>query len=98
MNRRLVDLLQEGIALLGGALGGLLVVRLVLKLLAARPDSPAVTWLYNLTDPIVAALAMMDRDQPRFGSILELSTLATLVLIVSLTALIWVGLGRMQRQ
>lgn len=98
MNRRLVDLLQEGIALLGGALGGLLVVRLVLKLLAARPDSPAVTWLYHLTDPMVVALAMMDRDQPRFGAILELSTLATLVLIVSLTALIWVGLGRMQRQ
>ncbi|WP_298821766.1 YggT family protein [Chloroflexus sp.] len=94
MQINMTGMLREGIALLGGALCGLLVARLVLKVLAARPDSPAVMWLYSLTEPLVMPLAMIDRDQPRFGAVLELSTLATLIVLLSLTALAWAWLGR----
>ncbi len=85
--------LRDALATISGALTGALIARLVLKLFAARPDSPAVQWLYALTDPFVAPLMMIDRDQPRFGAVLELSTLATLGVIVSVTALLWIWLG-----
>lgn len=88
---------RDAIAFLGGALSGLLIARLVFKILAARPDSPAVTWLYTLTGPLVAPFAVLDRDQPRFGAVLEFSTLVTLMIIVCLTALGWVWLGRMRQ-
>lgn len=87
---------QDAMAFLGGALSGLLIARLVLKLLAARPDSPAITWLYALTGPLVAPFAVLDRGQPRFGAILELSTLTTLLVVIIITALGWVWLGRMR--
>lgn len=88
---------RDAIAFLGGALSGLLIARLVFKMLAARPDSPAVTWLYALTGPLVAPLAVLDRSQPHFGAVLEFSTLGTLMIIVCLTALGWVWLGRMRQ-
>lgn len=88
---------RDAIAFLGGALSGLLVARLVFKMLAARPDSPAVTWLYTLTGPLVAPLAVLDRNQPRFGAVLELGTLATLMIVICLTVLGWVWLGRMRQ-
>lgn len=87
---------RDAIALLGGALSGLLIARLVLKLLAARPDSPAITWLYALSGPLVAPFAALDRDQPRFGAILELSTLTTLIVVMIITGLGWLWLGRMR--
>ncbi|GIV91198.1 MAG: hypothetical protein KatS3mg055_3716 [Chloroflexus sp.] len=87
------DQWREIIAILGGTLCGLLIVRLVLKLLAARPASPTVAWLYGLTEPLVTPLTIIDRSQPRFGAVLEFSTLTTLLLIVSVTGLLWVWLG-----
>ncbi|WP_298401670.1 YggT family protein [uncultured Chloroflexus sp.] len=86
--------LRNGIALLGGAISGLLIARLVLKVLAARPDSPTVSWLYTLTAPLVTPLAIIDRDQPRFGAVVEFATVATLIVVISVTALSWVWLGR----
>ncbi|WP_322487877.1 YggT family protein [Chloroflexus sp.] len=88
---------RDSIAFLGGALSGLLMARLVLKLLAARPDSPAITWLYTLTGPLVAPFAALDRGQPRFGAILELSTLTTFIVVMFITALGWLWLGRMRQ-
>lgn len=64
-----------------GAVEALLLARLVLRLLAARPDNPTVAVLYALTGPMVGLLAPLDSGQPRFGSVLELSTL-TLVMIL----------------
>jgi hypothetical protein len=98
MNQGIVVGIREGIALVGGAICGLLTARLVLKILAARPDSPAVIWLYNLSNPLVAPLSILDREQPRFGAILELSTLAMLLILISLTALSWVWLGRIAQR
>ncbi|WP_322511534.1 YggT family protein [Chloroflexus sp.] len=92
-----IQRVRDAIALLGGALSGLLIARLALKILAARPDSPAITWLYALTGPLVAPLAVLDRDQPRFGAVLEFSALAMLIVVISLTALGWVWLGRMRQ-
>lgn len=63
-----------------GALEGLLLARLVLRLFAARPDNPAVAALLALTEPLRAPLALLDAAQPQFGAVLELSTLALLVL------------------
>ncbi|MCS6889185.1 MAG: YggT family protein [Chloroflexus sp.] len=92
-----IQRVRDAIALLGGALSGLLIARLALKILAARPDSPTVTWLYALTGPLVAPLAVLDYEQPRFGAVLEFSALAMLIVVISLTALGWVWLGRMRQ-
>lgn len=96
MPNKTLNLLRVGIAMFGGALGGLLTARLVLKVLAARPDNPAVMWLYTVTGPLITPLTVLDRAQPRFGAVLELSTLVTLIILLSLTALVWVWLGRKQ--
>ncbi|MBC8075376.1 MAG: YggT family protein, partial [Chloroflexales bacterium] len=64
-----------------GALWALLLVRVVLRLFAARPDNWFVEALYAVSSPLVAPLAFLDAGQPRFGAVLELSTLALLVLI-----------------
>lgn len=61
-----------------GGLMALLVARLVARLLAARPDNPAFQVLYALTEWLVWPLRFLDAGQPRFGAVLELSTLATL--------------------
>lgn len=82
------------LALVAGALEALLIARLVARLLAARPDSPAFAALYAVTGPLVAPLAALDYDQPPFGAALEFSTLtmATLVPLVAYVA--WVLLRR----
>ncbi len=59
----------------------LLLLRLVAKLLAARPDNAVIQHLYRLTNPPAHALGFLDFHQPRFGAILELSTLALLILL-----------------
>jgi hypothetical protein len=77
------------IAWLCGALWGLLLARLVLRLFAARPDNAFVAALYNITGPLVAPLAALDAGQPRFGAVLELSTLALVVALPAVCLLIW---------
>jgi hypothetical protein len=67
------------VALIGCA-EGLLLARLVLRLLAARPAHPIVRALLTATTP-PAALAFLDRGQPQFGATLEFSTLALIVLL-----------------
>jgi uncharacterized protein YggT (Ycf19 family) len=72
-----------------GALEALLLARLVARLLAARPDNPFMQVLYALTGPLVAPLRLLDAQQPRFGSVLELSTLALMVLLPLAGYLLW---------
>jgi uncharacterized protein YggT (Ycf19 family) len=79
--------------LLGG-LGSLLLARLLLSLLAARPDNPAFQALFGLTAPLVAPLRFLDASQPRFGAVLELSTLALFVLLMVVALVVWGVLGR----
>lgn len=69
-----------------GAVLALLVARLMLRLLAARPDNAVFGALYAATWPLVALFAPLDAGQPRFGAVLELSTLAACALLAALLA------------
>ena len=64
-----------------GALEALLLARLVLRLFAARPDNSVFAGLLLLTAPLRAPLAALDAQQPAFGAVFELSTLALCMLI-----------------
>lgn len=64
-----------------GAVEALLLARLLLRLLAARPDSPSVALLYALTAPLTTPFGFLDQGQPRFGAALEFSTLVVAILV-----------------
>jgi hypothetical protein len=70
-----------------GAATALLLARLVLKLFAARPDNPVVAALFMVTTP-PPGLAALDAGQPRFGAVLEFSTLALIVLVLAISFLL----------
>jgi uncharacterized protein YggT (Ycf19 family) len=78
------------LALVAGALEGLLLARLVARLLAARPDNPAFAALRRLTDPLVGPLRALDYDQPPFGAALEFSTLTMAIAVPALAYVAWV--------
>jgi hypothetical protein len=69
------------IAYIIGGVEALLLARLVLRLLAARPDNPVIAALFAMTPP-PRALVWLDAGQPRFGATLEFSTLALIVLLL----------------
>lgn len=71
-----------------GAIESLLLSRLVLRLLAARPENPVFAALFLLTAPLRAPLIGLDAGQPRFGAVLELSTLAMCVLVAAATMIL----------
>jgi hypothetical protein len=79
--------LRHIIAGLLGAAAALLLARLVLRLLAARPDNPIFGLLFALTSP-PSWLLFLDRGQPRFGATLEFSTLALSVCCAAVALLI----------
>jgi hypothetical protein len=72
-----------------GLCEGLLLARLLAQLLAARPDNPVFQGLYAVSAPLIRPLAFLDVQQPRFGAVLELSTLTMLILVPLLSYLIW---------
>lgn len=76
-------IIRIGTALLG-ALIALLLARLVLQLFAARPNNAVFAAVRALTAPLIAPFAALDAGQPRFGAVLEFSTLALLMLLVGL--------------
>ena len=69
------------VAYLVGGITALLLARLVLRLVAARPDNPIFAGVFAITTP-PQALAALDAGQPHFGAVLEFSTLALIVLLV----------------
>jgi uncharacterized protein YggT (Ycf19 family) len=79
------------VAWVAGVVETLLVVRLVARLFAARPDNRVIHTLYTATDPLIAPLRMigLDAHQPRFGAVLELSTLALITLILIGSYFLW---------
>jgi uncharacterized protein YggT (Ycf19 family) len=79
----------RGVPIATGALEALLVARLLARLLAARPDNPAIQILYALTDPLVMPLQALDAQQPQFGAVLELSTLMLLVVVPVVGYILW---------
>jgi len=70
------------IAYLFGSLDALLCARLLLRLFAARPDNPFFRTLFDATAPLVAPLSFLDTGQPRFGAVLEFSTLVCILLLI----------------
>jgi hypothetical protein len=75
------------IAYLLGGITALLLARLVLRLVAARPDNPIFAALFAVTTP-PQVLAALDAGQPRFGAVLEFSTLALIVFLIVATLLL----------
>jgi len=73
----------------GGLLNALLLARLIARLCAARPDNLAIQLLYTLTTPLVKPFQRLDAHQPRFGAVLELSTLALLSGLLLISYLTW---------
>ena len=78
------------IAVATGAIEGLLLARLVARLLAARPDNPSIQLLHSVTGPLVAPLSALNYAQPPFGAALELATLIMATLVPLGAYLAWV--------
>lgn len=72
-----VRLISAGVC---GAGAALLLGRLLLRLLAARPDNPALAAFLAISAP-PPLVARLDYGQPQFGATLEFSTLALFVLL-----------------
>lgn len=89
---------MKAIAYSLGALAALLCARLVLRLFAARPDNPFVGALLGVTGPLVAPLAFLDARQPRFGAVLEFSTLACILLLLLVGFVLRLALRRPGRR
>src|SRR5688500_2180887 len=83
------------IAYMLGGITAILLVRLVLRLVAARPENPLIAALLAITTP--HALAALDVGQPRFGAVLEFSTLALIVLLLSAGLLLRFWQSRLRR-
>lgn len=88
LQRRLIP------AAIFGAAAALLLARLLLRLLAARPNNPVFSWFLGVTTPPAFLAALMDAGQPRFGATLEFSTLALMLLCV----ILGVGFARLRRR
>lgn len=76
-----------------GICEALLLLRLTARLFAARPSNPVIQMLYAVTDPVVRPLHSLDAQQPRFGAVLELSTMATALIIFVAGYMLWKRLG-----
>ncbi len=85
---------QIGLAWAAGAAEALLLARLLLRLLAARPDNPAFALIYGLSGPLVAPLAPLDRGQPPFGASLEISTIIMAIVVPFFAYIAWAWLSR----
>ena len=75
-----------GVDLIAGIVEGLLLVRLVGLLFAARPDNRVLALIIDLCVPLVWPWLWLDRwaGQPRFGARLELATLAAMLMVAML--------------
>ena len=80
-----------------GLLIGLLLVRLVVLLFAARPDNSALALLLALSAPFAAPFAALNQitGQPQFGARLDVATIAAIGLLLGLAAVLhWLSLRR----
>ncbi|NCC30705.1 MAG: YggT family protein [Chloroflexia bacterium] len=81
--------IMSSVLIVAGACEMLLLARLVARVLAARPDNPAITVLYMVTAPFVSPFAFLNATQPPFGAVLEFSTLLVALLVPLLALVIW---------
>jgi uncharacterized protein YggT (Ycf19 family) len=75
------------IALVFTVIEVLLLIRFVLKLLAANADQALVAFIYGLTDPLIAPFRGIFA-QPAGTPVVEIATLLSIVFFVLLAALI----------
>jgi hypothetical protein len=92
MHQNLLNLRHIVACLLGG-ITALLLARILLRLFAARPENPVIAALFAITTP-PPAVVILDAGQPRFGAVLELSTLALVVLLLAAGLLLRIWQGR----
>lgn len=59
----------------------LLLARVIVLLMAARPDNAGITLLLAMTEPLVWPLQWLDATQPRFGARFERGTLIEVALV-----------------
>jgi hypothetical protein len=84
------------IAYILGGITTILLARLVLRLVAARPENPIIAALFAITTP-PRVLGALDAGQPRFGAVLEFSTLALIVLLLVAVLLLRLWQSRWRR-
>lgn len=80
---------------------GLLLVRFVALLFAARPDNPILGLLLTVTAPLTTPFAALNRltGQPQFGARLDLATLAAITALLAVaTVLYWLSLRSHQQR
>ena len=77
-----------------GILEGLLALRFVLKLIAANPDSPIASFIYNFTNIFLLPFAGLTSTPSAGGMVLELSTMIAMVVYAliawAVERIIWV--------
>jgi hypothetical protein len=81
------------VAYLLGGFEALLLARILLRLLAIRPDNAFGEALLYATAPLVAPFAALNSGQPRYGATLDIASLALFLLLAILLA----GLGFLRR-
>jgi len=78
------DSVARIVYLILGILETLLLIRLLLKLLAANPDAGFSSLIYGLTAPFVAPFQGVFPDSGARGSVLELSTILAMIVYAPL--------------
>jgi hypothetical protein len=81
-----------------GILEGLIGVRIVLKLIAANPDSPFARLIYEITAPFLAPFVGLTSTPAANGVVLEIHSIVALfvyaLISVLVERLIWIAFSR----
>lgn len=83
-----MDKLQQALYLLSALVGGLLAVRVVLRVLGADPSVPFVSAVYSVTAPLVSPFVGIFGAGPAGGNVLEIHSLVALVVYALLAWLL----------
>jgi len=73
------DILTQVAYVFFAVLEGLLAARFILRIIAANPFSPAVTWVYNTTASFVIPFEALFPSPTSDFSVLEVSTIVAMV-------------------
>jgi len=93
--------LTQIVYLVFGVIEALIVIRFILKLLAANPDAAFTSFMYQLSGPFVAPFLGVFPSPATQGSVFELSSLLAIIVYMLIAALIvriiWVARRRNTR-
>lgn len=77
--------LERSLAIIFGLVEGLLIIRVVLRLLEADPSGALVKIIYPITYPLIAPFQSFFPTPRPYGSVLEFSSLTALVVSLVLS-------------